>query len=229
MNSFRTFNNNINGTENESRPQQIPTFYQQEQNTDDNGLTYLTEYTPAIAAQPVQLVAQPTVVAQPVQPVQPVLPGFQSMDKVFSFKFGQINQPAVAAQQVQPVVVAQQVQPAQPDTQQVQPSQPDTQQVQQVQPTLPIKNNGFTFGPITRHPETGQYLPAKSPCQGMTMHPSTINDIKKSMDKSRQEKQAQEDKNKMIEILYGELATIRSQIEKLTKSTDTIYEILRKF
>ena len=42
-------------------------------------------------------------------------------------------------------------------------------------------------------------------------------------------KQAQEEKNKMIEILYGELTTIRSQIEKLTKSTDTIYEILRKF
>jgi hypothetical protein len=28
---------------------------------------------------------------------------------------------------------------------------------------------------------------------------------------------------------YTELTTIRSQIEKLTKSTDTIYEILRKF
>ena len=76
-------------------------------------------------------------------------------------------------------------------------------------------------------------MPIKSPCQGMTMHPSTINNINKTIDnnilKSRQEKQAQEEKNNMIEILYGELTTIRSQIEKLTKSTDTIYEILRKF
>jgi hypothetical protein len=62
------------------------------------------------------------------------------------------------------------------------------------------------------------------------MHPSN-NDFKQAMDnlqQSRKEKQAQEDRNKMIEVLYTELTTIRSQIEKLTKSTDTIYEILRK-
>ena len=228
MNSFGNLHNNSNMRDTEQKvssifdetpSQQIPTYYQHmaQFNSGPFKTAELVEVL-TVAEEPIdsivqyivpdsqpfsQPVAQP--VAQPVVPVaQPVAqPGVQFMGKATGFKFGHIKQHVV-----------QPVDPVDPVAQ-------------------PFKTTGFTFGPITKHPETGQYMPIKSPCQGMTMHPSTINNINKTIDnnilKSRQEKQAQEEKNNMIEILYGELTTIRSQIEKLTKSTDNIYEILRKF
>jgi hypothetical protein len=73
-------------------------------------------------------------------------------------------------------------------------------------PTAHPNPNPMVFGclgppRIERHPETGR--PINQPSLG------------------------QNDKKKLVASLYTELSNIRSQIEKLNKSTDMIYEILR--
>lgn len=206
MNSFRTFNNNynMNGTENESLSQQIPSFYKQQEqnniNTDDIGLTYLSEYIPvqpalatqpAVATQP-SVEVQPAVVAQPAVAIRP-----------FGFTFGNNKHPETG--RPVPLIFPTNVNEIGP--------RPGT-----IPGTIPEQVPGPVPGPI------------QHACKGITMHPSN-NEFKQAMEnlqQSRKEKQVQEDRNKLIDTLYTELATIRSQIEKLTKSTDTIYEILRK-
>ena len=77
-----------------------------------------------------------------------------------------------------------------------------------------------------------QSVAPKLACHGITMNPSSDLTFKQAMDnlqKSRNEKLKQEEKSLLIDTLYAELTLIRSQIDKLNKSTDTIYEILRKF
>jgi hypothetical protein len=81
--------------------------------------------------------------------------------------------------------------------------------------TIPIPTahpNPMVFGclgppRVERHPETGQII--NQPSQGNYLP------------------FGQNDKKKLIASLYAELSNIRSQIEKLNKSTDMIYEILR--
>jgi hypothetical protein len=64
----------------------------------------------------------------------------------------------------------------------------------------PIQNSGFSFG-----------LPTNNRCFPV---PSHITD-------------AQQDKKKIIDSLYQELSNLRSEIDKLNKSVDTIYSIIR--
>jgi hypothetical protein len=84
----------------------------------------------------------------------------------------------------------------------------------------PISRHPETGQPISRHPETGQPIPQGAFGLGMSMNnrcfpiPTHITD-------------AQQDKKKILDSLYQELTTIRSEIDKLNKSVDTIYSIMR--
>lgn len=100
-----------------------------------------------------------------------------------------------------------------------------------------ITHRPFTFGPavdtqpaIIAQPAVAQPAIPKFGCQGITMNPSdlTFRKAMEDLQKTRQEKLKQDEKAQLIDTLYDELTLIRSQIDKLTKSTDMIYEILRK-
>jgi hypothetical protein len=76
----------------------------------------------------------------------------------------------------------------------------------------PTQNSGFIGlgGCVQRHPETGLPIPINSQCFTLPR----VNNIT-------------DDKKKYIDSLYLELTTIRQQIDKLSRSVDTMYELIR--
>ena len=66
--------------------------------------------------------------------------------------------------------------------------------------------------------------PIRSPCQGATGPNQPNISFGDAMNNLKKEKA----KHEIIESLYAELSSIRSQIELLTKTTDNIYRIINK-
>jgi hypothetical protein len=90
-------------------------------------------------------------------------------------------------------------------------------------PTIPNTQQSTLMGMgmgIQRHPETGQPIQNSGISFGLPTNnrcfpiPSHITD-------------AQQDKKKIVDSLYQELSNLRSEIDKLNKSVDTIYSIIR--
>ncbi len=78
------------------------------------------------------------------------------------------------------------------------------------------QNGGFMGlgGCVQRHPETGiPFPPTNSQCFNL---PRVINNINNT-----------EDKKKYIDSIYTELSMIRQQVDKLNRSIDTMYELIR--
>lgn len=73
---------------------------------------------------------------------------------------------------------------------------------------------------LPRHPETGQPIQQSAFGMGIPMN-------NRCFPVSSQVAEAQQDKKKILDSLYKELTTIRSEIDKLNKSVDTIYSIIR--
>jgi hypothetical protein len=87
-------------------------------------------------------------------------------------------------------------------------------------PTIPTTQQSSMSMGFMRHPETGQPIQNSGISFGLQTNnrcfpiPSHITD-------------AQQDKKKIVDSLYQELSNLRSEIDRLNKSIDTIYSIIR--
>ena len=82
----------------------------------------------------------------------------------------------------------------------------------------PTLNGGFSFmGPPPQVPQPIPQQAPRSMCGGMGGLAGPFTSFGTNVN----------EKKKLIDALYSELGNIRAEIEKLHKSTDVIYEILR--
>lgn len=97
---------------------------------------------------------------------------------------------------------------------------PATQLSQFSQPTQPVQLTHFTQPTQPTQPNQ----PIRPACIGATGPNQPNISFGDAMNNLKKEKA----KNEIIESLYSELSSIRSQIELLTKTTDNIYRIINK-
>ena len=89
---------------------------------------------------------------------------------------------------------------------------------------IPTSQSVNTTTPTTRHSETGQPIPTSSFAFGMSSNNITNNrcfPVPQNIGDDMQ------DKKKILDKLYSELHSLRCEIDKLNKSVDTIYDIMR--
>ncbi len=99
-------------------------------------------------------------------------------------------------------------------------TQPQPHPQTQPQPQNP---NNFTYSTQSIQPTqpTQTIRPACLGATGPTQNNISFGDAMSKMKKEKEKKE-------VIESLYAELSSIRSQIESLTKATDNIYRIITK-
>lgn len=89
---------------------------------------------------------------------------------------------------------------------------------------IPVTSTPTTTPTITRHPETGQ--PIQTPAFAFGLSTNNINN-NRCFPVPQNIVDDKQDKKKILDTLYSELTIIRSEIDKLNKSVDTIYSIIR--
>ncbi len=90
-------------------------------------------------------------------------------------------------------------------------------------PPVPTTQMGLLNTSISRHPETGQPIQSQPFGFGLSTNNITNNrcfPVPQNMDDKQ-------DKKKILDKLYSELHMLRCEIDKLNKSVDNIYDIMR--